>query len=197
MFWLVAEGGASGALCQWVQSGQGAEALLVHLAAEGDPRVSLGGSSWLQGPWPAWADQLERGSARPAGVKGRWATFMGAIPRVGPPPKPAGLSTTPAEAEARWRADKYRYPPYKYKSENIVVRECGLLSTLNSRERCVKLGFPWLHCQSGINKKLGLSKTEAEDIQCSLCDNSFSVLVVAALIGQALYHELFLARPPP
>ena len=125
----------------------------------------------LQGPWPARANQLERGSSRPAGVKCRWATFMRAIPRVGPPPKPFGLSTTPAEAEARWRADKYRYPPYQYKSENSVVRESGLLTTLNSRERRVKLGFPWLHCQSGINKKLGLSKTEAEDIQCSLCGN--------------------------
>ena len=34
---------------QWVQSGQEAEALLVHLAAEGDPGVSLGGSSWSIG----------------------------------------------------------------------------------------------------------------------------------------------------
>ena len=37
-----------------------------------------------------------------------------------PPPKPAGLDRTPADARGRWAADEFRYPPYQYKSQYVI-----------------------------------------------------------------------------
>ena len=78
----------------------------------------------------------------------------------------------------------------------MVIRANGGMTLLNSRERCVRLGFPWFHCQVREGKKDQLSEEALEDIRCSMCGNSFSVPVVASLIGQALHHEGVVAQPP-
>ena len=150
----------------------------------------------LRGPWPAWADLLKEGAERPRGEDEPWATFMRPIPRVKPPVAPAGLSATPAEARNRWEADGFRYPPYQYKSCNLVQAKGGELRPLCSSERSVRLGFPWKHCAAATPKKLGFSKTAAEDVQCGLCGNSFSVPVVAFLLGTGLVSCGLLDEPP-
>ena len=150
----------------------------------------------LQGPGPARADQLVRGSSRPAGESEPWATFMRPIPCRAPPLKPAGLAALLPDALRRWRADAYRYAPCQCKLGNMVVREGGRSATPTSRGRRVRLGFPWRCCRAGLGIRRELSAEAAEDLQCSQCGSSFSVPVVAALIGIVLYREGAPPRPP-
>ena len=59
--------------------------------------------------------------------KARFPTFTRSIPRARPPPDPAGLSETGPAGVARWEADQFRYPPYTYKDEYMVLTpECAL-----------------------------------------------------------------------
>ena len=46
--------------------------------------------------------------------------FMKSIPRRAPPPFPAGLAKTDAEARGRWEADQFRFPPVSVPSEVLA-----------------------------------------------------------------------------
>ena len=59
---------------------------------------------WLTPGW-CWAGEQE-GAIFP--------TCLKTIPRVAPPPRPAGLEKTTWETQQRWRDDDFCYPPYQY-----------------------------------------------------------------------------------
>ena len=50
----------------------------------------------------------------------RFPTFMRALPKTKQTFLPAGIAATPPDARRRWRSDKWRYPPYKYRREFCV-----------------------------------------------------------------------------
>ena len=185
------------------QPGQKAETILDKLAARSrHPRAFLGGSARSDhgdAPrgHPFWADELERGARRPCGEDGPWATFVRSIPRERPPSSPAGLSTLDQAGRERWERDQYRFPPYQYRRDNLVEEgKSARLRPLTSRERAVRLGFHWNHCQWAVHKSESRGERLDEDARSSLLGNSFSVPVVGFLLGRGLYASGLLALPP-
>ena len=138
----------------------------------------------LVGTPPLWASRLDKNTHRPEEFKNPFSTFVQAIKRRKPPHRPAGLNTCSPEAVSRWEGDDYRYPPYQYENKNGVVQN-GKWRTLNSHERCVRLGFDWHHCESAFPKNERRSHPQRfEDVACSLLGNSFCCPIVAWLFGQ-------------
>ena len=69
----------------------------------------------VQGTWPLSSQWLAEDcwQTDPTVV---YPTCMKAIKRAAPPPRPAGIDRTDAEARGRWMEDNYRYPPINTKS---------------------------------------------------------------------------------
>ena len=150
----------------------------------------------LVGNQPSWACQFEKGARRLEGCTTPFATFVQAIKRKRPPIRPAGLEGCSEAALTRWAADEYRYPPYQYEDRNGVFQN-GVWRPLNSRERSVRLGFPWNHCETAVTKSRRHSDPRGtEDICCSLLGNSFSCPVIAWMIGQKLFSFGIIPKLP-
>ena len=114
-----------------------------------------------------------------------FSTFMKAIPRQRPPPMPAGLSRCCAEAISRWKSDQFKFPPYQYKRENLLVDQEGNLRYLDSSERELLLGFGQDHTLFTWSAGMAKEDPEAwEDKRLSLCGDSFSMLSFGWLISQ-------------
>ena len=64
---------------------------------------------WIR---PGWEWKAEKGTLFP--------TFMKAIRRSKPPPKPAGLERCDSGNRWRWVQDEYRFPPYQYKLQFLL-----------------------------------------------------------------------------
>ena len=58
----------------------------------------------------------------------------------------------------------------------------------------MRLGFPWNHCSWAVPKSE--SGTIDEDVKCSLLGNTFSVPVVAFLLGRGLVAAGIIREPP-
>ena len=113
------------------------------------------------------------------------------IKRSRPPPRPAGLQSTSAEAKARWKADSFRYPPYTCNEWNMVQDVRGQWFKLPAEAREVLMGFRKGHTlQLDRSKGKNLSYEELEDLRCSALGNSFQTTVLAALFN-ALCGEFF------
>eukprot|EP00438_Fugacium_kawagutii_P023224 Skav215518 [mRNA] locus=scaffold2213:5437:6738:- [translate_table: standard] len=119
----------------------------------------------------------------------RVPTFTRAIPRARPPKAPAGLKNTPPEAEERWKAHQYRYPPYTYRTEYQIRHQDGELRPLSAIERERLMGFR-------PNRSLGLAKkmpeteeekVKLEDARCAAIGNSFHTVAVASLLDHAMW----------
>ena len=115
-------------------------------------------------------------------------TFTTSRPSIAPGRKPAGLRTLQPHEVARWKADKHRYPPYQYRDDNTLGSRSGERRPPNVREREVILGFPSGYTTQCL-KKSEHGKELHEDTRKSLLGNSWSVPVVAWLIG-CLVHLL-------
>lgn len=105
-------------------------------------------------------------------------TFTRSIPRKRPPVNPAGIKTTPLEAQQRWRDDAFRFPPYTYQ-DKFCMEKNGHLRVACACEREVLMGFKRGHTRL---RKRALS----EDTRCSMVGNSFHTGVVAALLRSCL-----------
>ncbi len=102
-------------------------------------------------------------------------TCMKSIPREHPPPKPAGLQKCDENCIARWKADKFRYPPYQYKEKYLIVTD-STWRLLSASEREILLGYGYGHtlpCMSASTIKQ--NKQRYEDARCSLLGDSFSI----------------------
>ena len=120
--------------------------------------------------------------------KARFPTFTRSIPRARPPPDPAGLSETGPAGVARWEADQFRYPPYTYKDEYMVLTPECTLRPLVAEEREILMGYQPGH-SAKLLKKAPTREAErraAEDLQCSALGNSFHTNSVACLLDHAL-----------
>eukprot|EP00438_Fugacium_kawagutii_P004694 Skav217774 [mRNA] locus=scaffold1782:124:5579:+ [translate_table: standard] len=119
----------------------------------------------------------------------RFPTFTRAIPRKQPPKAPAGIRNTPPDAEERWRAHQYRYPPYTYRAEFMVRRQDGELKPLTAIERERLMGFLPNHTLNLAKKmpETDEEKQQLEDARCAAIGNSFHTVAVASLLDHALW----------
>lgn len=144
-------------------------------------------------PYPEETQWLTEGACWPGGADGTvFPTAMKAIVRHRPPPRPAGLNRCDNDTLNRWRADKYRFPPYHY-LEQFVVWNGARWRLTNSSERELLLGYGFGHtklCMSASDIKR--SKENYEDEKLSLLGDSFSVysfvIAAAALCVRYLPH---------
>ena len=131
----------------------------------------------------------------------RLPTFMRALPKRKEIYLPSGISLTPAQARGRWKAHKWRYPPYHYKTEFCLRkrRQPRLLRVLNAdkRETVMFLGRgATLYALNPTKAKL--DPQLLEDERCILVGNSFHAGVVALIFaGLAEQRKLLKSRPSP
>ena len=103
-------------------------------------------------------------------------TCMKSIVRRQPPPAPAGISRCDSATISRWRADEYRFPPYRYKPQ-YVLWDDNTWRLIDAQERDISHGYGWDHtalCMSASDIKQ--SYTKYEDLRKSLVGDCFSVL---------------------
>lgn len=123
-------------------------------------------------------------------------TFTTARPQKKPGRKPAGLRECSQEEIERWQADLHRFPPYQYREQHCLVNKKNVLRIPDLQEREVMMGFPLNYTASCAPK--GQRKGDAyNDIRLSLLGNSWSVPVVAWLLGQLLGRLGFISSPSP
>ena len=115
-------------------------------------------------------------------------TFTTSRPSSVPGRRPAGIKTCSKQELQRWSQDRHRYPPYQYRNENCLRNRAGEFRTPNIQEREVILGFP-VDYTFQCHKKSEHGKLAHEDCRLTLLGNSWSVVVVAWLIG-CLVHLL-------
>ena len=126
----------------------------------------------------------------------RFPTFTTARPQKKPGRKPAGLRECNQEEIERWQADLHRFPPYQYREQHCLVNKKNVLRIPDLQEREVMMGFPLNYTASCAPK--GQRKGDAyNDIRLSLLGNSWSVPVVAWLLGQLLGRLGFISSPSP
>ena len=120
---------------------------------------------------------LEEGCYWPGEADGHvFPTAMKSIPRVRPPPKPAGYSRCDEDCLARWQADDFRYPPYQYGAQFVIWTPSHRWRLLKPDEKELLLGYGWQHtelsCSASTIKR---SPKNYEDIRNSLLGDSFSI----------------------
>ena len=85
----------------------------------------------------------------------RFPTFTRSIPRQRPPPSPVGLNSASPAAKARWETDQFRYPPYTYRDDFMILSKERELRPLRANEREVLMGFERGHtkCSGSLQKQ--------------------------------------------
>lgn len=123
-------------------------------------------------------------------------TFTTARPQARPGRKPAGIKQCSSSELERWAADLHRFPPYQYRDEHCVSNRQGQLRIPDAEEREMMMGFP-LHYTSSCVPKSERKGVLFNDTRLSLLGNSWSVPVVAWLLGQLLGRLGFIRTPSP
>ena len=109
-------------------------------------------------------------------------TFTTSRPRPSPGNRPAGLWQCTDEEKDRWRCDDHRYPPYQYRSKNLICSPAGdRLPTISEKE--VIMGFP-LHYTAPCMVKGQQQGSKYSDTRHSLIGNSWNVQVVTWLLSR-------------
>ena len=155
----------------------------VYITMSGDKRsvTLIGNQSLDEVCLPGWT---KADPSRP------FPTFTTSRPRTYPGRKPAGLLGCTPEEVRRWQEDSHRFPPYQYANRNCVFNKHGVYRVANIQEREYMMGFPVGFTKNCVPKSQRKGK-EAEDIRLSLIGNSWSVPVVAWLLGQLLAKQGF------
>ena len=108
-------------------------------------------------------------------------TFTTSRPRPVPGNRPAGLWQCSDEEKERWRSNDYRYPPYQYRSKNMVFSPAGpRLPTIAEKE--VIMGFP-LHFTAPCLPKGQHQGIRYWDARHTLVGNTWNVQVVTWLMA--------------
>lgn len=119
--------------------------------------------------------------------EGHFNTFTTAQPKTQPGFKPAGLASCSATDLAKWREDRFRFPPYTYKYANGVCHRKKGWRPLLIQEKEVIMGFPkdfTLHASPKTVRKS--QSTHADDVRMTLIGNSWNVAVVSLLLHDLL-----------
>ena len=133
---------------------------------------------------------LKQGTTWPAGEADgnlRFPTLTRSVPRRRPPFCPAGLDSTEAVTQDRWKENEFRYPPYVYAEQFLVKGNGDVLRPLAAAEREVLMGYPRGYT-SALLKKMPEGQEEiryAEDLRCAAIGNSFHTNTVAAIFDKA------------
>lgn len=142
-------------------------------------------------PWPATSQWIDPNFTWPSDDRVTvFPTCMKSIARAQPPPKPAGLDRCDRDTCLRWRADKFKFPPYQYKSQYVLYSE-NSWRLLDAQERELLHGYGFDHtavCLSASDIKQG--KERYEDLRCSLIGDSFSIYSFVIFAWAALYSKL-------
>ena len=126
-------------------------------------------------------------------------TAMKSIPRVAPPPKPAGINRTDEATRLRWKADKFRFPPYQY-AERFIIWKNGKWRLATATERELLHGMGFEHTKPCWNATSVKQNPQGyEDCRKSLVGDSFNcysfVYVAACLVKPWVeirdYHQLW------
>lgn len=120
-------------------------------------------------------------------------TFTTSRPQARPGRKPAGLKGCSPDDLDRWHRDDHRFPPYQYKECHCVVNKKNELRVPDVSERELMLGFP-LNYTLGCVAKSQRKTVAHNDVRLSLLGNTWSVPVVAWLLGQ-FFGRLGLCPP--
>ena len=120
-------------------------------------------------------------------------TYTTSRPRSNPGRRPAGLHQCSEEEVRRWADDQYRFPPYQYTDRNTLVSRSGQVRLPSIEEKEFHMGFPVGYTSNCVNKT-ARGTTSHRDLRHSLIGNSWSVPVVAWLVGQ-LFGRLGLCPP--
>eukprot|EP00435_Cladocopium_sp_Y103_P049740 s1238_g15.t1 len=144
-----------------------------------------------RGPLEPLALFLEEGCEWPGGMQNDMLKFPAmtrCIPRVRPPPDPAGLGEASAATVARWEGDGFRYPPYTYADDYMILTPACEMRPLKAEEREILMGYLPGHTAKLLKKvpTTPEEKRHAEDVQCSAIGNSFHTNAVACLLDHAL-----------
>lgn len=109
-------------------------------------------------------------------------TFTTSRPSPKPMRKPANLSTCKAHEVERWKADRPRFPPYKYPDSNCVVSARGEHRPPNVAEREAILGFPIGFTRQCMPKA---SRDSIDHVDCRLSPlgHSWSIPVITWLLS--------------
>lgn len=111
-------------------------------------------------------------------------TAMKSIPRLQPPPRPAGLHTCSWDCKARWIEDGFRYPPYQYDSDFLITSPTTW-RLLSADEKELLLGYGYNHTAicwpaSKIKQnKVGYSDARHSYLGDSFSMYSFAIMAVA------------------
>ena len=123
-------------------------------------------------------------------------TFTTSRPQARPGRKPTGIQNCTPEELQRWVADMHRFPPYQYQLQHCLVNRQNHLRIPDVSKREMMMGFPLRYTASCLPK--GQPKSaNFTDARLTLLGNSWSVPVVAWLIGQLLGRLGLIPTPTP
>ena len=150
----------------------------------------------VEGSWPR-ADQWLRPEWEQVDKLAVYPTFMKAIHRARPPPRPAGLSRADSWTRARWEDHGFRYPPYQYRSEYLVYSPAiDKTRMLDASEREILMGYGFGHtCMAMSASEAKSNKQKYEDERCSLVGDSFSIWSFVLFAAASVYKYTNLFNP--
>eukprot|EP00438_Fugacium_kawagutii_P003316 Skav229330 [mRNA] locus=scaffold2917:69352:73753:- [translate_table: standard] len=140
--------------------------------------------------YPTDDQWLTEGAVWPYSGEAVFPTAMKAIPRVRPPPRPAGLNRVGQDAILRWQADDFRFPPYQY-DDRFVIWVNNKWRLLSSSEREVLHGLGIDHTSLCWNAgRIKDDPVGYEDVRRSLVGDSFNCFSFVYFAAMASYKWL-------
>eukprot|EP00438_Fugacium_kawagutii_P016151 Skav228276 [mRNA] locus=scaffold6733:108207:110481:- [translate_table: standard] len=123
-------------------------------------------------------------------------TFTTSRPRAKAGHRPAGVQQCNLEELQRWHEDAFRFPPYQYLQKHCLTNAAGTFRLPDVSEREVMLGFP-LHYTVNSCPKSARKTVETTDTRLTLLGNTWSIHVVAVLLGQLFSSLGWICPMPP
>ena len=129
-----------------------------------------------ESPYPEVSQWLEPGCEWPGQYSDTvFPTCMKSIPRNYPPPRPAGIDRCDWDCRQRWRAERFRFPPYQFKDQYVIWKE-DRWRLIDSTERELLHGYGFGHTLPALSaSKIKQDPRGYEDIRCSMMGDSFSI----------------------
>jgi len=142
------------------------------------------------GPWPAWAERLEKGAKRGATLP------LGGLPAYVPFTKPCGdLAPPPGlpeDAVERWEQHKRCLPATHFLAEHMVKSKDGY-RLRTPKEMLCTLGFAWCYADPVERQKKGISMSKSS--LASAIARTLAAPLGGFIVAQALHFHGLLNTP--